>query len=102
MSTSPLNWFTDADTPDRIVDADDALVAIVPRSEDRERIVDCVNACAGTEDPATDIPQALRALQDGADFLAEFYEEGREHVVIQRMDVAIRALSPSALRAPEA
>ena len=37
-------------------------------TEDRERIVDCVNACAGIEDPVTTVPQLVGALREIAGF----------------------------------
>lgn len=34
-------------------------------------------------------PEMLESMQEMSDYLAEFYEEGREHPVIQRADAII-------------
>lgn len=51
------------------------------------RIVACVNACNGINPEA--VRDLLAALEWCADYLAEFYEEGRGHHIIQKADAAL-------------
>jgi len=95
MTPSPAPWKTAGrygKYSDEITDANGQAVAIVfTRKADPQTVTGILPNPQGQANASliAAAPELLEALEQAADYLAEFFEEGREHRVIKLADAAI-------------